>query len=137
MIVNKYKKIIISSLLFFILLIGFQTSLAAGTYNFADQSGLSSTGDNAGYSDALKNLSPSNTASKVIDIVLGFLGIIFFGLMIYGGMTWMTAEGNDEKVTRAKNIIVGSIVGFFVVLAAYAASYFIFNYFSPTILNQK
>lgn len=133
MIINKYKKITIG-LLFFVFLIGFQTSLAAGTYNFANDSGLNTTGNKAGYEN-LKNLNPEATTSKVIGIILTFLGIIFIGLMIYGGITWMTAEGNDQKVTKAKDIIVASIVGLVIVLAAYAASYFIVNYFSGKTLT--
>lgn len=134
MITNKYKKITIG-LLFFVFLIGFQTSLAAGTYNFANDSGLNTTGNKAGYTDSLKNLNPGATTSKVIGIILTFLGIIFIGLMIYGGITWMTAEGSEEKVTKAKDIIVASIVGLVIVLAAYAASYFIVNYFSGKTLT--
>lgn len=134
MIINKYKKITIG-LLFFVFLIGFQTSLATGTYNFSNDSGLNTTGNKAGYTDSLKNLNPGATTSKVIGIILTFLGIIFISLMIYGGITWMTAEGSEEKVTKAKDIIVASIVGLVIVLAAYAASYFIVNYFSGKTLT--
>ena len=102
----------------------------SGTYDFATQSGLNTTATQAGYSDALKALSPSNLTSRAISIILSIIGLIFIGLMIYGGITWMTAEGNEQKVEKAKQVIIGSIVGLIIVLAAYAASNFIISYFS-------
>jgi len=126
---NKYKKIIIS-LLFFMFFIGFHSVLAQGNYNFASSSGLDTTANNAGYTESLKKLDPSQVAIKTVNTILTFLGVIFMGLMIYGGITWMTAEGNEQKVEKAKQIIVTGIVGLIIVLAAYAASYFIVSYFS-------
>jgi hypothetical protein len=102
----------------------------SGSYNFADQSGLNATGDKAGYSNTLKGLSPTVLSSEIIAIVLSVLGLIFIGLIIYGGLSWMTAEGNEQKLEKAKQIILTSIIGLIVVLAAYAASYFIIGYFS-------
>lgn len=100
-----------------------------GSYDFNKQSGLDTTGNQAGYSDFLKQLSPTNLGSQIIAIILSLLGVIFIGLMIYGGLSWMMAEGNDQKVDRAKQIIMAAIIGLIVVLAAYALSYFLINYF--------
>ncbi len=57
----------------------------------------------------------------IINIILGFLGIIFMLLMIYAGMLWMTARGDETQITKAKNIFKSSVTGLIIVLLAYAA----------------
>lgn len=64
-------------------------------------------------------------ASLVITIALTFIGVIFLILAIYGGYIWMIARGNEQEVEKAKLIIQNSIIGLVVVLAAYAASWYI------------
>lgn len=62
---------------------------------------------------------------SVIGIVLSFIGVVFLILMIYAGISWMTAAGNQEKVTKAKNLIINAIIGLIIVLSAYTISSFI------------
>lgn len=62
---------------------------------------------------------------KYIRIFLGFLGVIFAVLMIYGGYTWMTSFGNEQKVTRGKDLIIDATIGLVIILAAYAISSFV------------
>lgn len=73
----------------------------------------------------------SNTLSSiigtVISLVLGLLGIIFLILMIYAGYNWMTAQGEEEKVTQAKSTITRAITGIIVVIGAYAIWNFVFS----------
>ena len=102
----------------------------SGSYDFANNSGLEVTANKAGFTDALKALQPENLASKLITQVLAWLGVLFLGLAIYSGITWMTAQGNDQKVEKAKNILIASISGLIVVLAAYAISYFVVSFFT-------
>ncbi|HKM40512.1 MAG TPA: pilin [Patescibacteria group bacterium] len=62
---------------------------------------------------------------KIIGAVLSFVGVIFMVLIVYGGLTWMTASGNEKQVEKAKNLIVQAVIGLVVVLAAYAITKFI------------
>ncbi|MCU0679464.1 MAG: pilin [Planctomycetes bacterium] len=57
---------------------------------------------------------------KVVGAGLALIGLVFFILMIYGGFTWMTARGNEQQVTKAKELILAAIIGLVIVLAAYA-----------------
>ncbi len=66
--------------------------------------------------------------SKIIRIVLGFLGIIFLILTIIGGFRWMTSGGNEEAVKKAQGSIKTAIIGLVIVLAAYSITYFIFRW---------
>ncbi|MFH1564879.1 MAG: hypothetical protein ABIC82_03455 [bacterium] len=48
---------------------------------------------------------------SIIGSVLSFLGVIFLVLIIYGGYMYMTAMGSEEKVNKAKKIIVDASIG--------------------------
>ncbi|MEK7139356.1 MAG: hypothetical protein AAB817_01515 [Patescibacteria group bacterium] len=62
---------------------------------------------------------------KTIGIILSALGIIVLAYLIYGGVLWMTAAGNEDQVTKAKSIIRNGIIGVLVIASAYAISYFV------------
>jgi len=129
---NKVKNLISASILLIIIFTG--SMLSARAYDFNAESGLDKTANQAGYSDYLKSLTPEGVASKVVGQVLTFLGVVFLGLMIYGGIVWMLASGNEAKVDEAKNIITAGIIGLVIVMAAYAISYFVIKYFSTQTL---
>lgn len=95
-----------------------------GSYNFSADSGLQKTSDGAGYNTA-SSTPLTGYVSKIITALLSVLGVIFLAFTIYGGIMWMTAAGNEEKVKKARELIVESIIGVIIVLAAYAISYFV------------
>lgn len=64
---------------------------------------------------------------SIISIILGLLGIVFFGLIFWAGFNWMTAQGNSDKIDRSKETITSAAVGLVVVLAAYALTNFVFE----------
>ncbi|MBU0619473.1 MAG: hypothetical protein V1768_00575 [Patescibacteria group bacterium] len=100
--------------------------LVKADYNFQENSGLNKTGNNTGHKTIiLSNKSPAEIAGLAIKIFIALLGIIFLGLMIYGGYIWMTARGNDQDVEKAKNTIVSATIGLIIVLAAYAVTAYI------------
>ena len=66
-----------------------------------------------------------NAIGRIVGAILAFIGIIFFVLMIYGGFMWMTARGNEQQTSRAKDLIVAAVIGLIIVLAAYAITSYI------------
>ncbi len=62
----------------------------------------------------------------IIKSFLSILGIIFFILIIYAGFLWMTAAGNEEKITKAKKILISSAIGITIIFASYAITTIIF-----------
>ncbi len=80
--------------------------------------------EGAGYDTATKT---EDIISTIIQVALSFLGVIFLVLMIYGGYLWMMAKGNEEQVTKAKNLIIAAMIGLIIVLAAYAISWFVIS----------
>ena len=69
----------------------------------------------------------SIVVSSIIRILLSFLGVIFVVLIIYAGFMWMTSAGNEEKISKAKKIMVSAIIGLAIILAAYAITYFVLD----------
>lgn len=66
----------------------------------------------------------------VIKAALGLVGVIFLVLMVYAGIIWMTARGDEGKVSKAKDTIVASIIGLIIVVGAYAITNFVIGAFS-------
>ncbi len=60
-----------------------------------------------------------NTIGSVIQFLLGFVGLIAFGALIYGAATMIMNYGNDEMVQNSKKIITNAIIGILVILSAY------------------
>ncbi|OGH88012.1 MAG: hypothetical protein A3J93_02470 [Candidatus Magasanikbacteria bacterium RIFOXYC2_FULL_42_28] len=63
----------------------------------------------------------------IVGIALSLIGALFFVLTLYAGGVWMTALGNSERVTKAKELLETSSIGLVIVLAAYAIARFVFN----------
>jgi hypothetical protein len=57
---------------------------------------------------------------RVISTILGLTGVIALLMFVYGGVTWMLAQGNDQKVAKAKDIIVWSVLGLVIIFASYS-----------------
>jgi amino acid transporter len=76
---------------------------------------------------ALGNRDPRLIAANLINIILGFLGIIAVILVFYAGFKWMTAAGNDDQISGAKKLLVGAVIGLIIILASYALAAFVLD----------
>lgn len=63
---------------------------------------------------------------RVVNWILGLLGIILTLLILYAGYLWFSARGNEEQVIKARGILINAIIGLVIVFGAYAISYFVF-----------
>lgn len=57
---------------------------------------------------------------NIVNFFLGFLGIIAVIMIIYGGIMYVTAAGDQTKIDNAKKIIMYAIVGIIIVLISFA-----------------
>lgn len=64
-------------------------------------------------------------AGSLVTQALSLVGILFLVLMLYNGIVWMTAAGNEERVKKALTGIRAAIIGLIVVISAYAITVFI------------
>ena len=97
--------------------------LSAASPAFAEDFGLGKSGQKAGYGET--NI--YSTISTVISVVLSVAGLFFLAIMFYAGLRWMTARGNEEFISKAKEAMFGALIGFILVTISYGASAFIFS----------
>lgn len=74
---------------------------------------------------------PRAVAARIINVALGFLGIIAVVIVLYGGFMWMTAAGNEERITTAKQILTAGIIGLVIIVMAWAIA----SYVVRTLMN--
>ncbi|MFA6130815.1 MAG: hypothetical protein WC730_00940 [Patescibacteria group bacterium] len=93
-----------------------------------DSTGLTETGEviygSLDSSDATQDIG-SFVGARIISPLLGILGVIFLVLTIYAGVIWMTAGGEKTHVKKAQDILVNSVIGLLIVIAAYALTQFV------------
>ncbi len=66
----------------------------------------------------------------VISTALGVVGSIGLLMIIIGGLMWLTAGGNAERVEKAKNILIWSAIGLVVIFTSYTIVSFVLGVLS-------
>lgn len=61
-------------------------------------------------------------AATVVKAILVAMALVFFGLMVYSGIVWMTARGEEDRITKARETIIAAVIGLVVVVSAYAVT---------------
>ncbi|HCC22156.1 TPA: hypothetical protein DEP86_02000, partial [Candidatus Uhrbacteria bacterium] len=62
---------------------------------------------------------------NIVNYFLGLLGIVAVLLILYAGFLWMTAQGNEEQVSRAKRVMTQAVIGLIIIMSAFAIAQFI------------
>lgn len=78
-------------------------------------------------------VAPQRIIMEVIRRILTLTGILFMGLIVYGGYLFVTAHGEEEQITKGKKIIIASIVGIVIVLMSYSITLFIGTRVGPMV----
>lgn len=63
----------------------------------------------------------------IINIVLGFLALIAVILIIYAGIAYMISGGNAEKMKRARDILLATVIGLLIIAIAWAVTVYVIN----------
>lgn len=92
--------------------------------------------DIAGQQTGLGANDPRAAVARIINYSLGLVGIIFLAYVVYAGYLWMTAGGEDEKITEAKNHLRNGLIGLIIILAALSISLIITTYIIRATTNQ-
>ncbi len=67
----------------------------------------------------------ARVVSNGIIIVFSIVGILFLILTIYAGIQWMTAGGNDEQVSKARQLLRNAVIGLLIVIMSYVITTFV------------
>ena len=66
-----------------------------------------------------------DVVKNIISILFWIIGILAVIVIIYAGITFITAAGNPSKVAQAKTMIIYAVIGIAVAILAYAIVNFI------------
>jgi len=104
-----------------------------GTEKTDSTGGSGNSGKKADLANPLKVDSPQKLIGQIINSLLGIVGSLALLMFIWGGFQWMTAAGNDEKVSKGKRTLVWAALGMVVIFSSYAlVSYLINNVIKPS-----
>jgi hypothetical protein len=70
---------------------------------------------------------PEEFIGNIVKGLLGLTGTVTVIMMVYGGLLWMTASGNEKAVGQAKQIILWTAIGLVLVFFSYTILSFLFN----------
>ncbi len=75
------------------------------------------------------------TITKIIVLFLQFLGIIFLVLILFAGFQWMMSGGNEEKVGKAKKLLINAVIGLVIILVSWLLARYLLIMFSRVANN--
>ncbi len=81
----------------------------------------------------LSSENPINMSVRIINFVIGFLGLAAVVIILVGGFKWMTSMGNQDTVKKAKNLIIAGVIGLIIILAAWGLTRFVVMRLSNSI----
>jgi len=96
------------------------TANAAGNFGLDEAAGKGKNFLFSGFGEDIPSI-----MANVIKSLLSMVGIVFLLLIIYGGVMWMTAGGNEQRIEKAKKILINASVGLAIIILAYSITYFI------------
>lgn len=82
---------------------------------------------NEGLDGTLSNSDPRAIIGRIINVALGFLGVIAVAIILFGGFKWMTAGGNEEKTGEARKLLAAGVIGLVIILASWAIATYVIN----------
>ncbi len=100
----------------------------------SDQFGLNYV--NNGLNNSLSSSDPRTVIARIINLALGFLGIIAVVIILLGGFKWMTAAGNEEKTEEAKKLLGAGVIGLVIILMSWAIAHYLISALNTTITNR-
>lgn len=100
----------------------------------SDETGLKATGKEA---NIIRQTDIPTLVGGTIRRFGGLIGTLFLALLIYGGIIWMTAQGSDEKIKKAKAIITSAVIGLVVTVAAYSISEYVIGLAATATLGDQ
>ncbi len=77
----------------------------------------------------LGDASPIDIIIAIINWTLAILALIAVVIVLWGGLTWMFSQGDEEKISKAKAILRNGVIGLTIVLAAWGIATYVINLF--------
>jgi len=107
-------------------------ALAAPNPYTEAQNKVAAVGSNAGITGQ-EDL--TKIIGNIINIVLGFLGILLLIYFLYAGFLWMTSGGGEDGKKKAITMMKNAVIGLIIIVVAYALSNFVLTQIVSNISN--
>lgn len=85
--------------------------------------GINSIQQNAGLPKHLLDI--TETLARIYNTILAIAGVLFMLMFFFGALTYLTAAGNEDSTTKARRMMIDSVIGLILTLAAYAITKFV------------
>ncbi|HEX6977132.1 MAG TPA: hypothetical protein VF185_02105 [Patescibacteria group bacterium] len=84
---------------------------------------------------ALKDITIGGLISGAISLALLVAAVVFFFMLVIGGIKWITSGGDKGQTEAARSQITAALVGLVIVFAAWAIAQLISSLFGITIFS--
>ena len=85
----------------------------------------------------LTDLTVGKVVSGAISLTMLVVALVFFFILVLGGIKWVTSEGDEKKVAAARAQITNGLIGLAIVFAAFAIVKLINVIFGIDIMNLQ
>lgn len=72
-----------------------------------------------GLRDPLQGANVPDLMGGFVRFLLGFIGALFFGFFIYGGVLWTLSGGEAERVKKARQTLTRAVIGLAIIFFSY------------------
>lgn len=100
---------------------------------FNSQIGINEIGGSYGKNAGNKPADIRLIIVNIVQIILGFLAIIFLILTVYAGFRYMTAAGNEDQTKKAISQITNAVIGLLIILASWVLTASIIKYLTRAV----
>ena len=76
-------------------------------------------------------------AVNISKLILGMLGSVTLLFFIYGGIVWITAAGNTQRIEQGKKVFESALLGLIIVLGSWLIIYFITAALTGTMPGEQ
>lgn len=117
------KKVILSviAVAMTVLGLGGIATMSPAAYAASSNYGLDLIGSGA----ATASSDLKGAVTKIINAILGVVGLLAVVMVIIGGINFITSQGDTGKVTKARNTILYGVIGMVIAILAYAIVNFV------------
>jgi len=122
------KRLLLSVIILFALSVTISVAHPVHAQFTAGQQNINSTAAAAGVSQSADLIT---IIGRIINVALGFVGVVLLVILLYSGYEYMTAGGDAAKVESATKRIRNAIIGLIIIFLSFAIVNFVLKIFGP------
>ncbi|MBU1132640.1 hypothetical protein KKC32_05360 [Patescibacteria group bacterium] len=118
------QKVLFTIIFSFLLIFNFTLMSSNVLAVTAQETAISGLDETAGEAN-LEQGDPATTIGAAIGVLLGVLSVVLLVIVVYAGVTWMTAGGKEDVVKKSRSMLIEAVLGLLVCLLAYSFTTFV------------